>query len=1438
MATETLKGIEHIECTVCGNLLKTREVSVSGETIVDLSSVVGTRFSADASTLIAANLNAVPHTFEAMVQIPKSMSERAGVIMGNYGLACDTRLNIEAYTYGRIRLYFIANGNKVDHIFNTDIRSDSLTHIAVTVDGNIAKLYVNGELAETATIEYTYSAIPQNFKVGGDNRTGNSQYFKGKLYSANVFSDVRTENEIKRDCILVDENADSLLFGKYFKKQEEKVETKLLTTKGKTFNSATLFEMPSIQKGIATIEATVVGNEGVIVGNYSENASNYMNLELVEGNVKLSYATDGNSVEHIFSPEVPANEPTHIAVTMDTSASLYINGVLMETVTLEADAPSMLETMKLGGDNRSGNTAYFKGSIFSAALFSEIRSSEEIYADMLAVPSESDEVIYSGSFVKSDAEVNISAQNGQIFSEDMSVSVEKLEKAPVIFDATVKIPTDFDERAGVIIGNYSDSGDQINLEVYTDGRVRLYATKGTRTIKQVFSTDIRSDEQTRVSLVAEGRTATLYVNGEKKETVTLAFTLPDITEGFKIGGDNRTGNAQYFKGTIYSVNLYGDNKAEELLFSKEFKANEAELVLGVTPTGKTFNNTDNFGIGELDNAPVTFEAVVNVPKNISERAGVIVGNYDNSASEQFNLEISQNGTVRAVVITNGKKYYYAFSKDIRSQGPSHIVLTASGEYLTLYVNGVKIESKPLATNFPKITDNFKIGGDNRLGNTQYFKGTIYSVNLFDEVRTAGEIAEDMIAVSEGEEGLLYSGTFTNVSLDSSFNENDGKVFSAGNQISVQTLAETPQTFEAILTVPKDIDDRAGTIIGNYDGGNGAQVNIEAYSGGKIRLFMHNGSFKSKVAFGTDIRSDEPTHIAITVDGKLATLYVNGTKAETVRLLTELPEMRENIKIGGDNRTKGDATFKGKLYAIALFSDIRTDAQIKEDYASVNDNEEGLLYLRSFTEDSCHANLTDTKHIESEWIIDAVQTVTEQGMKHTECELCSKVITVALTDALKEENQTVDYADSGITFEEQEDVVSVDTLKSAPKTFEAVLNLPTSVTSRAGVIIGNYDNSVKDQFNLEIYTNGNPRIYYKAAKKAYSHVFKTDVRSDTVTRLAITIDGLTVKLYLNGVLKETVTLTVAIPSITEGYKIGADNRAENPQFFKGTIYAVNVFEDVRTDEEIKTDAIMVTRDTAGLAYSKYFSVISEEQQKYPYNLEGKVIVNFGDSIFGNYKAPVDISTYISEKTGATAYNVGFGSAQMSENSTAKYEPFGMKNLADAITTGDWTTQNAVINSGNAPVAYKRCLPTLQSIDFNNVDIITIAYGTNDFKNGKSLEEVGDALRYSIETISKKYPNIQIVLCTPVYRFWLDDNGNFVEDSTTKEINGIKLTDYIELYKNIADEYNLFVIDNYNYSGINAANRNECFTGTDTTHPNETGRQMIAENMAKELYNYFG
>lgn len=250
-------------------------------------------------------------------------------------------------------------------------------------------------------------------------------------------------------------------------------------------------------------------------------------------------------------------------------------------------------------------------------------------------------------------------------------------------------------------------------------------------------------------------------------------------------------------------------------------------------------------------------------------------------------------------------------------------------------------------------------------------------------------------------------------------------------------------------------------------------------------------------------------------------------------------------------------------------------------------------------------------------------------------------------------------------------------------------------------------------------------------------------------------------------------------------------------------------------------------------------------KYPFS--GKVMVNFGDSIFGMVQTPNDLSTYLQNIVGGTVYNAGFGGCRMGRHTNASYDAFSMYRLAYAIVNNDWAIQDNALQDTSLPDYFATRIAILKGIDFNSVDVITIAYGTNDFADGlqpgEFVEEGSNefnyfttALRYSIETIQSAFPQIRIFIVTPCWRCWTE-NGEVV-DSNTKEIaawpapNGnTKLTDFVDACWDVAKTYQIPVIDNYNI-GINRFNH--VYYLTDGTHHTDAGRKFIAEHIAKKLF----
>lgn len=242
------------------------------------------------------------------------------------------------------------------------------------------------------------------------------------------------------------------------------------------------------------------------------------------------------------------------------------------------------------------------------------------------------------------------------------------------------------------------------------------------------------------------------------------------------------------------------------------------------------------------------------------------------------------------------------------------------------------------------------------------------------------------------------------------------------------------------------------------------------------------------------------------------------------------------------------------------------------------------------------------------------------------------------------------------------------------------------------------------------------------------------------------------------------------------------------------------------------------------------------------LAEKKIANFGDSIFGNARPPKDVSTFLAEKTGAEVLNCAFGGCRMGVH-TGHWDAFSMYRLAYAIANNDYSLQEEALNHDDRTSYAEEPLALIKATDFSNVDIVTIGYGTNDFTGNNTLDNsenpldtstVGGALRYSIETLLTAFPNLRIVILSLTYRFWIDDSNAYTEDSNSRaNSKGDTILDYNAKLKEVAEEYNLPFIDNYNI-GIGKFNRYQYFPVTDGTHHNETGRKLIASHLAKKLY----
>ena len=233
------------------------------------------------------------------------------------------------------------------------------------------------------------------------------------------------------------------------------------------------------------------------------------------------------------------------------------------------------------------------------------------------------------------------------------------------------------------------------------------------------------------------------------------------------------------------------------------------------------------------------------------------------------------------------------------------------------------------------------------------------------------------------------------------------------------------------------------------------------------------------------------------------------------------------------------------------------------------------------------------------------------------------------------------------------------------------------------------------------------------------------------------------------------------------------------------------------------------------------------------LSGRKVVVFGDSIIGMSRDQTSVPACAAAYTGAEVYNVGFGGCRMSVHPTVGYAAFSMWALADAVASGDYSSQDEQAPSGAD--YFPEQLALLKSINFNDVDMIVIHYGTNDFAANVTINNTSDdddtatlcgALRYSLRKLMTAFPKIRIFVSVPIYRKWGDTGAETYTNS-----NGKKLQDFCEALAGVASEFNLPVIDGYKSLGVNTIN--DAAFSSDGTHLNQHGRRAFGELIGGKL-----
>jgi len=240
-----------------------------------------------------------------------------------------------------------------------------------------------------------------------------------------------------------------------------------------------------------------------------------------------------------------------------------------------------------------------------------------------------------------------------------------------------------------------------------------------------------------------------------------------------------------------------------------------------------------------------------------------------------------------------------------------------------------------------------------------------------------------------------------------------------------------------------------------------------------------------------------------------------------------------------------------------------------------------------------------------------------------------------------------------------------------------------------------------------------------------------------------------------------------------------------------------------------------------------------------------VVMLGDSIFGQVQDETSVAAVLAELLGKPVFNGALGGTAMGRQDeemrlSDSKDSLSMEALARAIAWKDFGVQQTARIQDSGTEHFEATIDRLATIDFEQVELLLIGHGINDYHSGMPIYNEKDAydsytfsgaLRSALEALQDKYPEMRIVVVTPTYSWYV----YYEEEDITCEVNDLGggiLEDYVNAQIQVAESMGVEVIDLYHdfypHSEWSDWKR---FT-TDGVHPNEEGRKFIAE----KIYEY--
>ena len=248
----------------------------------------------------------------------------------------------------------------------------------------------------------------------------------------------------------------------------------------------------------------------------------------------------------------------------------------------------------------------------------------------------------------------------------------------------------------------------------------------------------------------------------------------------------------------------------------------------------------------------------------------------------------------------------------------------------------------------------------------------------------------------------------------------------------------------------------------------------------------------------------------------------------------------------------------------------------------------------------------------------------------------------------------------------------------------------------------------------------------------------------------------------------------------------------------------------------------------------------EYQRIPYD-----VVFLGDSVYGLCRDETSIPARLQEKTGLKCYNGGLGGTVLGRADAGRRlgytkDSISAAGLVRSFVVKDFGVQRTVHIREAATDYFEDTLGDLGQIDFDQVKILFIGSGLNDYHSGNPVESVENpydeytycgAIRSIVRELREAYPDLRIIFITPPYTWYT------VPELTCEEydLGGGVLEDYVNAEIGLCQALDVEVIDIYHDYYPHEKWEDLYLYTDDGLHPNDAGREKIAQNIAEYLEN---